>query len=143
MTIEPGSVEHLSQLISHVLAPAFLLAVVAGFVSLLSDRLMAVVARVRELSSANDGAMSGENRSAVIARLERRAVILNVAILFGLMSGLSVLVLITAAFGAALLDLHHVWLAAILFATAAFFLLCSVVTFGVDARIAITGHDLH
>lgn len=143
MTIEPGSVEHLSQLISQVVAPAFLLGAVAGFVSLLSDRLMAVVARVRQLVRGHDEEISGQNRGEIIARLQRRATILNIAILFGILSGLSALVLIITAFGAALLDIHHVWMAAVLFVASAFFLLCSVITFCIDVRMAITGHDLH
>lgn len=143
MTIEPGSVEHLTQLISQVVAPAFLLGAVAGFVYLLSDRLMAVVARVRELAKGRDADISGQNRAALIDRLQRRATILNVAILFGIFSGMAALVLIVAAFGAALLDVHHVWLAAVLFVASAFFLLCSVVTFCIDVKMALTGHDLH
>lgn len=65
MTIEPGSVEHLSQLISHVLAPAFLLGAVGSFISLLHDRLLAVVARVRELSTSGDAGLPPQdaNRS--------------------------------------------------------------------------------
>lgn len=143
MTIEPGSVEHLTQLISQVVAPAFLLGAVAGFVYLLSDRLMAVVARVRELAKGGDAEISGLSRADIIDRLQRRATILNVAILFGIFSGMASLVLIIAAFGAALLNIHHVWLAAVLFVASAFFLLCSVVTFCIDVKMALTGHDLH
>lgn len=143
MALEPGSVEHLSQLISHVVAPAFLLGAVGSFVSLLHDRLLAVVGRVRDLGKGGDPDFSPEQRDEIIRRLRRRATLLNIAIFFGLLAGLAALVLIIATFGAALLEIHHVWIAAVLFIAAAVFLLCSVITFGIDVKMAITGHDLH
>ena len=143
MTIEPGSVEHLSQLISHVLAPAFLLGAVGSFISLLHDRLLAVVARVRELSTSGDAGLPPARRGQVLAELRRRAKLINVAIFFGALSGLSALVLIIASFGAALMEVHHVWIAAVLFILAAVFLLCSLVTFAIDVKMAINAHDRH
>lgn len=143
MTIEPGSVEHLSQLISHVLAPAFLLGAVGSFISLLHDRLLAVVARVRELSRGGDADLPEVRRQEIVAVLRRRATLLNVAMFFGALSGLSALVLIIASFGAALVEAHHVWIAAVLFILAAIFLLCALVTFAIDVRMAITAHDRH
>lgn len=143
MTPEPGSVEHLSQLISHVVAPAFLLGAVGSFVSLLSDRLMAVVHRIRDFGKGEYPKLSSQQRDEIIARLRRRAKWLNVAIFFGLLSGLAALVLIITAFAAALIAAHHVWLAAVLFIVSAFFLICSVITFGIDVKMALTGHDLH
>jgi hypothetical protein len=143
MTIEPGSVEHLSQLISHVVAPAFLLGAVAGFISLLHDRLLAVVGRVRDLGKGGDPEFSEERRDQILKRLRRRASLLNIAIFFGLFSGVGALVLIITAFAAALLEMQHVWLAAVIFMMAAIFLLCAVVAFAVDVWMALTGHDLH
>ena len=143
MSLEPGSVEHLSQLISHVVAPAFLISAVGSFVSLLSDRLLAVVARVRGFGDGADPEFSKEQRDEIIARLQKRARLINIAIFFGILSGLSALILIISAFAAALLNVHHVWIAAVLFIAAAFFLLCAVITFGIDVKMAITGHDLH
>lgn len=143
MTMEPGSVEHLSQLISHVVAPAFLLGAVGSFVSLLHDRLLAVVGRLRDLGNGGDPKLSDADRSEVVGELRRRARLLNVAMFFGVLSGLCALVLIIAAFGAALMDLHHVWIAAVLFIAAAAFLVCSLVTFAIDVKMAITAHDLH
>ena len=143
MAIEPGSVEHLSQLISHVVAPAFLLGAVGSFISLLHDRLLAVVGRVRDLGRGMDPDMPIAERDEIIGVLRRRATILNIAIFFGLLSGLSALVLIIAAFGAALLEYHHLWIAAAMFIAAAAFLLCSLVTFAIDVKMAITSHDRH
>jgi len=138
MTIEPGSVEHLSQLISHVVAPAFLLGAVGSFVSLLSDRLTLVVHRVRDA-----GTPTEEAAKANVALLRRRAALINLAILFAVLSGIAALILIITAFAAALFAVHHVWLAAVLFVVSAFFLLCSLVTFLIDVRLALQAHDLH
>jgi len=143
MTIEPGSVEHLSQLISQVIAPAFLLGAVGTFISLLHDRLLAVVSRVRDLGKGGEPGMPDARRGEVIRLLRRRAVLLNIAIFFGVLSGLAALVLIMAAFGAALLQVHHVWIAAVLFIVSAAFLLCSLATFAIDVKMAITAHDRH
>ena len=143
MSIEPGSVEHLSQLISQVVAPAFLLGAVGSFVSLLSDRLMAVVHRIRDAGKGAELELSGPRQEEIVARLRRRATLLNIAIFFGLMSGLAALILIITAFTAALISVHHVWLAAVLFIASAFFLVCSLISFGVDVKMAMTGHDLH
>lgn len=138
MSIEPGSVEHLSQLISHVVAPAFLIGAVGSFISLLSDRLTLVVHRVRDSGKPTD-----EETRAIVERLRKRAALLNLAILFGVLSGIAALVLIIASFTAALTNVHHVWIAAVLFVLSAFFLLCSLVTFLIDVRMGLAGHDLH
>lgn len=138
MNLEPGSVEHLSQLISHVVAPAFLLGAVGSFVSLLSDRLTLVVHRIRDAGEPADDAAV-----AILARLRRRAALINLAILFGVLSGIAALTLIITAFAAALIAVHHVWLAAVLFMVSAFFLLCALVTFGIDVKLGLSGHDLH
>lgn len=143
MSLEPGSVEHLSELISHVVAPAFMLSAVGGFISLLSERLRLVVVRIREFTLAPPIELAGINADDVIFRLRRRARNLNLAIFFALLAGLSALVLIIVAFAAALSSSQHVWHAAALFIASAFFLLCSVVTFGVDLMMAMTSHDHH
>lgn len=143
MAIEPGSVEHLSEIISHVVAPAFMLSAVASFVSLLSNRLVTVIDRIRDLSIASSSEAVGVNSHHVIKRLQTRARVLNLAIFFGLLSAVSALILIIASFVAALLPAHHVWIAAVLFIVSSFFLLCAVITFCVDARMGMRAHDLH
>lgn len=143
MTIEPGSVEHLSQLISHVVAPAFLLGAVGSFISLLSDRLLGVVQRIRDMGKTGDVEGGDEPAGKIAQRLRTRATLLNLAILFSVVSGIAALVLIIAAFAAALVSVHHVWLAALLFIISAFFLLCSLITFGIDVKMGLSGHDLH
>ena len=46
--------DHLSQLISHATAPAFMLGAVAGFVSILITRMNGVIDRIRSLNTIAD-----------------------------------------------------------------------------------------
>lgn len=143
MTVEPGSIEHLSQVISHVVAPAFLLTAVAGFASLLTDRLALVAARLKHLSGIQKtGTLSGDEMRD-IAQLRKRAVTLNVAVLFSVASGASALIMIITGFTAALLSITHVWIAAVLFIASTFLLLCSLAAFTLDLRAALRAEDLH
>ena len=143
MSIEPGSIEHLSQIISQVVAPAFLLSGVAGFASLLTDRLTLVVARLKHLSSLQKTAgLSGDEKRDIV-RLRRRALILNIAVLFAVASGATALIMIIAGFTAALMSYHHVWVAAVLFIASTFLLLCALAAFVFDLKAALTAEDLH
>ena len=143
MSIEPGSIEHLSQIISQVVAPAFLLSGVAGFASLLTDRLTLVVARLKDLVNlTKTQGLSGDEKHD-LARLRRRAVILNVAVLFAVASGAAALIMIIAGFTAALFSFHHVWIAAVLFIASTSLLLCSLAAFTLDLKAALTTEDLH
>ena len=143
MTVEPGSIEHLSQVISHVVAPAFLFTAVAGFASLLTDRLALVAARLKHLSGIQKtGTLSGDEMRD-LAQLRKRAVTLNVAVLFSVASGASALIMIITGFTAALLSITHVWVAAVLFIASTFLLLCSLAAFTLDLRAALRAEDLH
>lgn len=143
MSIEPGSIEHLSQIISQVVAPAFLLSGVAGFASLLTDRLTLVVARLKHLSSLQKTAGLSVDERRDLMRLRRRAVILNVAVLLAVASGATALIMIIAGFAAALMSFHHVWIAAILFIASTFLLFLSLAAFSLDLKAALTAEDLH
>jgi len=72
----PATVE-LAQVITHSMAPVFLLAAVAGFVSLLSTRANGIIERIRAVNaiSGDDGAR-GDLR-ADLPRLQRRAKLVN------------------------------------------------------------------
>ena len=51
MSVDPGSIEHLSEIISHVVAPAFMLGAVASFVSILVSRTNHLLERIRSVSA--------------------------------------------------------------------------------------------
>src|SRR5215213_8298681 len=127
MEIEPGSVEHLAQIISHIVAPAFLLSAVGSFVSILNSRLNGVIERLRDLNSVPQEGHVKSKLKADIPRLKRRAALLRRALLLSIASGVAGAILIIIAFGAALVSMTHVYGAAILFMTSLGLLCASLV----------------
>jgi heme exporter protein D len=141
MSIDPGSVEHLSEVISHVVAPAFLLGAVASFASILMTRMNSVLERLRLL---NDLPPSGHAKSAIrsdIPRLKRRLILLHRSFMLSIASGAFAAILILVAFGAALLQISHVWSAAILFMISMAFLLASLLMMAREVMIGLSEHD--
>ena len=72
--------DHLSQVISHATAPAFMLGAVAGFVSILITRMDGVIDRIRSLSTIADDDRPRARLKADIPRLKHRVHLLNQAI---------------------------------------------------------------
>ena len=143
MAVEVGSVDHLSQVISHAVAPSFLLAAVAGFVTVLFTRMTNILDRVRNLHVIPD---EGHDRSflkADIPRLKRRAKLVNNAILLSICSGIVAAILIIFAFASVYLGLEHVWGAAVLFMVALGLLASSLVVFAIEVSISLTNYDHH
>jgi hypothetical protein len=115
MPITPGSVEHLSEIISHVVAPAFLLGAMASFVSILTTRMSVLQDRIREI-----GRMEGDDHvighvKIDIPHLRHRVKLLHSAFILTIASGVVTCILITGAFAVALLGYQHVGFAAVLF----------------------------
>lgn len=137
MSVDPGSIEHLSEIISHVVAPAFMLGAVASYVSILVSRTNQLLERIRNVS-ALDGR---EDLKKDLPRLRRRAGLLHRAILLSIGSGAAAALLIIVAFSAALLETHHVWFAAALFIVSMVLLLCSLLAFAMEVRIGLTEND--
>jgi hypothetical protein len=141
LEIEPGSIEHLSQVISHVVAPAFLLGAVASFISILVGRENGVIERLREINDLPD---QGHVKSALksdMPRLRQRAALLHRAIFLAISSGIVAAILIVVAFGAALLSFTHAWASAILFIVSLGLLSASLVVFGMEVRIGLNEYD--
>jgi hypothetical protein len=141
MPIEPGSIDHLAQVISHVVAPAFLLGAVASFTSILISRLNVVIERLRDLNSVPSDGHVKSKLKADIPRLKRRAALLRRALLLSVASGIVSAILIIIAFGAALISMSHVWGAAMLFMISLGLLCASLVVFGIELRIGLNEYD--
>ena len=139
--MQPGSIEHLSQIISHVVAPAFLLGAVASFISILISRMNGVLDRLRLINElpADDHAKS--KLKADIPRLKRRAALLHRSIILSIGSGVIAAVLLIVAFGSALLAITHVYGAAILFMLSLGLLCASLVVFGMEVWIGLNEFD--
>lgn len=141
MEFEPGSINQLSQVISHVVAPAFLLGAVASFVSILIGRMDAVMARLRFI---NDLPAEGHAKSmlrADIPRLRRRAKLLQRALYLSIASGAVGAVLIINAFGAAMLNRPHVWGTALMFMISMVLLCASLIVFAMEVSVGLNAFD--
>lgn len=139
-SIEPGSIEHLSVIISHIVAPAFLLAAVASFISVLTTRLSGVLARIREINALPEGHERSVLR-ADLPRLQRRSVLLNRSTLLAIGSAAAAAILILMAFAAALLNIHHVLFAAVLFMVSMALIVGSLLLFAMEVTIGLSEHD--
>ena len=133
---EPGSSEHLSQVISHVIAPSFLLGAVASFISLLFTRLTTILDRLRALNALPDDGHPLSKIKADLPRLKRRANLVNTAIYLSVLSAI-------VAFASAYLGYEHIWGAAALFMIALGLLCAALVVFASEVRISLTDYDHH
>jgi hypothetical protein len=134
---------HLSQIISHATAPAFLLGAVAGFVSILIARLNGIIDRVRNLNLIAEDESPRARLKADIPRLKRRASLLNAGIRFALVSGICTTLLVVLAFGSAFAGLRHEPVAAILFMVALGLLGAALFSFAREVWIGLDEFDHH
>ncbi len=140
MSVDPGSIEHLTEIIGHVVAPAFLLGAVASFVSILVDRSQDLQHRIREKKAANGPDADGQSE---LRRLKQRAQLLHRAVVLSIGSGAAAAFLIMIAFTAALVGVQHVWFVAILFIISMFLLLWSLLDFASEIKIGLMAdHEL-
>lgn len=138
MLIETPSAAHLSQVISQVTAPAFLLGAVAAFVSLLIGRMNRIVDRLQVLHEAtDDGPAKGHPD---VPHLRRRAVLLNKAIVLATVSAIVTSLLVILAFLCTFFQLRHEYGFALLFVVALSFFTLSLVDLVREARLSL--HDL-
>jgi hypothetical protein len=139
--IIPGLIDQLSQVISHVVAPAFLLGAVASFISILIGRMDNVIGRLRYLNDLPDTGHLKSALKADVPRLRRRAYLLQQALYLSISSGAAAAVLIIVAFGAALLNLSHVLGAALLFVISMALLCASLIVFAREVMIGLNEFD--
>jgi len=138
MPIDTPSAAHLSQVISQVTAPTFLLGAVAAFVSLLIGRMNRIVDKLQALHTAiedNDFRTHPE-----VPHLRRRAVILNEAIILATVSAIITSLLVILAFVSTFLQFRHEYGVALLFIFALSFFTLALVNLVREARLSL--HDL-
>jgi hypothetical protein len=138
MPIDTPTAEHLSQVISQVTAPAFLLGAVAGFVSLLIGRMNRIVDRLQALHATVDDGASSTHPD--VPHLRRRAVLLNKAIVLSTISAIVTSLLVILAFISTYFQFRHEYGVALLFIVALSFFTLSLVDLVREARLSL--HDL-
>ncbi|MBA1158219.1 DUF2721 domain-containing protein [Microvirga mediterraneensis] len=120
--------ERLSKVFSEAAAPAFFLGAVAGFISILMSRLSDVMGRMRRGEPE-----AGDDRDYL---LERARLLLS-AIRLSLAGGLCTTLLLALAFLGALLQLPHIYGAAMLFLLATAFVGLSLLRFFQEVHVSL------
>jgi Protein of unknown function (DUF2721) len=135
--VDTPTATQLSQVISQVTAPAFLLGAVAAFISLLIARLNRVIDRLRTSANAdgNDSAQKYAKRD--IPLLRRRAILLNRSIFYSTVCAITTTVLVIIAFVTAYLGFQHEYGIALLFVVALAFFAAALVELARETRIAL------
>ena len=101
------TVEQLSTMISHAVAPAFLLGAIAALVSILTARMAGITDRIRSLNQIADTDTARKWLKNDIVRLKRREILLNQALYLAVAGGISVTILLLTGFVAAFLGFRH------------------------------------
>jgi hypothetical protein len=140
MFLEAPSLPQLSQVITQVTAPAFLLGAVASFTSVLIARMNRIIDRSQVLNAIGDNESSRAHLKSDIPRLMRRAVLLNKSILFSTFAAITTSVLVIVAFVSAYFNIAHEYGVGVLFVLALVFFTASLVNLARETRIAL--HEL-
>lgn len=133
--------DQLSKVISHVMAPAFLIGAVAGFVAVLMGRMNGIIDRIRTVNGIADDDEARAHLKSDLPRLKRRAKLINDAIYFAVGSALCTTVLVILAFLTAFLGFRHEVGAGVMFIFALGLLGASLVTLAREVRIALNEFD--
>jgi Protein of unknown function (DUF2721) len=143
MSVEIGSIDHLSQIISQVVAPSFLLGAVSAFISMLSGRMSVVTDRLRLLNAIRADDPDRGFLKSDIPRLVRRTRLMHRSIQLAIVSGIFTTLLIITAFATALLHYDHVLGSALLFIVSLTFFCASLIWLAADVMISVSVHDQH
>jgi len=130
----------LSQVITQVTAPAFLLGAVASFTSVLIARMNRIIDRSQVLNEIGEDDSARAYLRSDIPRLRRRAVLLNKSILFSTFAAITTSVLVIVAFVSAYFNIAHEYGVGLLFVLALGFFTASLVNLARETRIAL--HDV-
>jgi len=141
MAFDNPTAAQLSQVISQVTAPAFLLGAVAAFISVLISRMNRIIDRSQALDAiADEDKLRGLLKSD-IPRLKRRALLLNKAILYSTISAIVTSALIIVAFMSAYFNMAHEYGVAVFFIVALGFFTAALVNLAREITIALNEYD--
>ncbi|ODT12173.1 MAG: hypothetical protein ABS35_40870 [Kaistia sp. SCN 65-12] len=116
--MDAPTLSHLSQVMLHATAPAFLLGATASFVGLLVGRFNVLLDRSRSIHGIADDDPLRQVLKSDIPRLRTRARLLHRAISLAIASSICTTLLIVWSFAAAFLDRDHEVGAALIFVVA-------------------------
>ena len=138
MSFDP---DQLSTMISHAVAPVFLLGVVATFVSILLARMTAITDRIRNLNRIDDNDAARKWLKEDVARLKRRLVVLNQALFLTVTAGIGITILLLVGFVVALFGFRHEMGAGVWLIVSLCLLIGSLFRFLQDVSMSLSDHD--
>lgn len=141
MLTDTPTATQLSQVISQVTAPAFLLGAVAAFISVLISRMNRIIDRSQALNAISDADQTRVRLKSDVPRLKRRAVLLNKAILYSTISAIVTSLLVIVAFVSAYFNVQHERGVAVLFIVALGFFTASLLNLVRETSIALHEYD--
>jgi hypothetical protein len=134
MLFPTPSIEQLSNVISQVTGPAFLLAAEAQLLSVLVSRLDRIVDRSRDLAALDDEDAQS-HRKMELPILRRRAMLMHRSIYWGVASCVITSVLVILSFAAAFFHLPHEYGAGVLFAAAMLLFTAALIAFAREVQL--------
>lgn len=141
MTVGPDTIDQLSQVVSHAIAPSFVLGATISLVATLSSRIEVVLGRIRGLNAIAEDDFDRVHLKQDIVRLKRRLKLLHRALLFSSASGFATTLLMIVSFAMALFGFQHLWAAVTLFIVSVALLSAVIVTIGLDGVISLHRYD--
>jgi prepilin signal peptidase PulO-like enzyme (type II secretory pathway) len=130
-----------AQVISQVTAPAFLLGAVGAFTSVLILRMNRIIDRSQASNAIKDDDLDQTKLKSDIPRLERRAKLLNKAILYSIISAIITSLPVIVAFVSAYFNVEHEHGVAALFVVALGFFTASLVHLALETRVTLHEYD--
>ncbi|PPD43176.1 MAG: hypothetical protein CTY15_10600 [Methylocystis sp.] len=140
MLISTPSIEQLSNVISQVTGPAFLLAAEAQLLSVLVSRLDRIVDRSRDLADLSDEDAQA-HRKIELPILKRRARLMHRSIYWGVASCIVTSFLVILAFAAAFFRVRHEYGAGLLFVLAMGLFTAALIAFAQEVRLGYSEID--
>lgn len=140
MLLETPSLEQLSNVISQVTGPAFLLAAEAQLLAVLVARLDRIVDRSRALSALGDDDPR-VHLKAELPILRRRAKLMHRAIHWGVASCIVTSLLVIVGFVSALLHVQHEYGAGVMFAAAMALFTAALIAFWREIALGFSEID--
>jgi hypothetical protein len=130
-------VEELSRIISQAAAPAFLLAAMAAFVSVLIGRLNRVTDRDSAMIVTEDSGSPNALSKANDPGRRRREKLLGRALEYAVIAAIFITLLVIVAFASAAVGLNEIYGAALMFVLALSFFAASLICFWLEVRFAM------
>jgi hypothetical protein len=140
MLISTPSIEQLSNVISQVTGPAFLLAAEAQLLSVLVSRLDRIVDRSRDLAGLDDEDARAHFKTELPILL-RRARLMHRSIYWGVASCIVTSLLVILGFGAAFFHVPHEYGAGLLFVAAMMLFTAALVAFAQEVKLGYSEID--